>query len=370
MKNILFCGTYIPKEISHRVENSSEAANNFQHELIKRLKKNNNVNIMTYISYKVFNIKELEETFEKYRNSYVIKSKNYISTIFNYYKTILSIIIKNNIDVVILYNLTYINLFIDLICRMKNIKSVLIIADFTDVCECKGFVRKAIAKITKLKFKKFSHRIVLSSNLYNKLQYKNTILLQGGINIKKYKDFTPMDRKKDLIILYAGALEEVTGVDILLDSIQQIPDDNLTFIISGRGSLVDQIKLAERRDKRIKYVGFLEESEFIQILSKAHILINPRNMNLDQNNNNFPSKILEYLATGKPIISTKFSGYDIFKDYILFTESSSDKLVIAINNMIQNYNKIYINTFLENRQYAINYDWDNQVEKIERFIIN
>lgn len=368
MSKILFCGSYIPKEISYKVENNSEAANNFQYEILKNLGKNNDLDILTYISYKINNKEELENSFKNNKILYVIKSNNYVKTIKEYYSKVLSIIKNKDKDILILYNLTYINLLIDTICRIKGIKSVLILADFTDLCEYKNFIRKLIAKITKSRFNKFSNRIVLSSNMYRKLGSTNTLLLQGGINTEKYREFDIIELNNNINILYSGAIEEVTGVDIFLDAISKIKNENINFIISGRGSLVNKVKEVAKEDKRIKYIGFLEEIEFLKILSEAHILINPRNMKLDQNNNNFPSKILEYLATGKPIISTKFAGYEIFKDYIEFVESESQDLASSINKMVLDYNYIKNETFIKNRAYAMNYDWRNQVKTIEEFI--
>ena len=371
MSKILFCGSYIPKEISYKVENNSEAANNFQHEILKHLDKNNDLDILTYVSYKINNEEELKESFKKNRISYVIKSKNYIKTIKSYYIKVLSIIKNKNKDTLILYNLTYINLLIDIVCRIKGIKSVLILADFTDSCEYKSFIRKVLAKITKSRFNKFSHRVVLSSIMYKKLGDVNTLLLQGGINIDKYKGFeVTYPKNNNINILYSGAIEEVTGIDIFLDAISKINNKNINFIISGRGSLVNKVKDAAKEDKRIIYIGFLEELEFLKTLRESHILINPRNMKLDQNNNNFPSKILEYLATGKPIISTKFAGYEIFKEYIEFIDSEAESLANSITQMISDYDYIKNEIFIKNRSYAMNYDWKSQVEKIEEFMSN
>lgn len=371
MSKILFCGSYIPKEISYKVENNSEAANNFQYEIIKHLDKNNDLDILTYVSYKINNEEELKESFKKNKISYVIKSKNYMKIIKAYYIKVLSIIKNKNKDTLILYNLTYINLLIDIVCRIKGIKSVLILADFTDSCEYKSFIRKVLAKITKSRFNKFSHRIVLSSKMYKKLGDVNTLLLQGGINIDKYKGFeVTYPKNNNINILYSGAIEEVTGIDIFLDAISKINNKNINFIISGRGSLVNKVKDAAKEDKRIKYIGFLEELEFLKTLRESHILINPRNMKLDQNNNNFPSKILEYLATGKPIISTKFAGYEIFKEYIEFIDSEAQSLADSITQMISDYDYIKNEIFIKNRAYAMNYDWKIQVEKIEEFMSN
>lgn len=369
MKEILFCGGFIPPEINEKVKHNSPAANNFQKELINNLSKNYKVDILTYVGFYEKDMDIVIESFKKYNIYYVIKqeSKNYISVFYRYYKLFNKLI--QNKQAVILYDYNYINLFINYFCKKKNIKTILIIADHTEYYEYRNPIRSLLAFKYSRDYLKFDHLVFLSKRLKDRYNLKNSSLMVGGINIDKYKGFIPAPKRDKIIILYSGFLSKVIVVDIYLKAIELIKDENIRFLFSGKGDMEDHLKEKAKKDGRIEYVGFLEETEYLSLLNKANISISPRNMNLVQCQNSFPSKILEYLAAGKIIISTKFSNYENFKENIYFCESEPQDIANKIKYIYNNYNYIYKKCFFKNREKAKEYNWVVQAKKIEKLII-
>lgn len=363
MKNIIFCGSYIPKEESFRIRNPQEASNNFQYEFIEKLKMHSNVHVLSYICFPVDNENILLTAMKQNGLIGIIKSGNIIHTYIQYYKAF-NTLLHESIDKVIIYNMNYMYSFIWLICKLKRIKSSIIIADYTPPLEETSLLSKVKALICGLQLHDFDEQIILSPELYKTFKGKKSILLQGGVNPKKYETFKQSTIKSKIRLVFSGALERSTGIDNLVKCMRKIENKNLELIISGNGSLRHLVEEAAERDCRIKYCGFLSETEYIQLLSDANILINPRNMALLQSKNNFPSKILEYLATGRPIISTKFSGYEYFKDHMLFYDETendfAEKLKIIVNNF-EKYSKL---SFYNNREFIKEFYWDNQIRKV------
>ena len=77
-------------------------------------------------------------------------------------------------------------------------------------------------------------------------------------------------------------------------------------------------------NSKIKVFGFVNE-KFIEIaMRSAWIYVNPRSLSEESVQNTFPSKILEYLRYGKPILSTKSSGIGNKFDNFLFYYNPSD----------------------------------------------
>ena len=103
MKEILFCGGFIPPEINEKVKYNSQAANNFQKELVGNLSKNYKIDILTYIGYYEKDINLVIESFKKNDIYYVIKqeNKNYISIFNKYYKIFNKLLINKQAVIII-----------------------------------------------------------------------------------------------------------------------------------------------------------------------------------------------------------------------------------------------------------------------------
>jgi len=371
LNKILFCGSYIPEELIEHYKYSSQAGNNFQKEVIKNLARKNEIQILTYIGYPIEpeTIQKMSSALEKKGILYIIRSASSFR-IYSFLKYILLLCKAiNNNQVILLYNYYYINFMVPYLSRITGVKSVLIVADHTEPEEYSNPVRKFLAKKISHDFEKFDLLVFLSEKLYNRYKYKNSIVMEGGIDFELYRDFQPQRVGNKIRILYSGTLNTVTGINILLDSIKGIKESNVEFIITGRGEYESQIVDMQKQDVRINYLGFISQKDYMDLLGNVHILVNPRNMELPQNDNNFPSKILEYLASGRIVISTRFPGYEKFIENIYFCDSMSSDLANQMKNVIDNYNIIYNKSFTDNRELAKNFDWKIQIKKIEEELL-
>jgi len=91
---------------------------------------------------------------------------------------------------------------------------------------------------------------------------------------------------------------------MLLDAMALIKQDDFELWISGFGDTSVFSKSLPQQDKRIKYLGLLTENELHDMYEEADVFLNPRPVNMSGNENNFPSKLFNYLSWKKPIIST------------------------------------------------------------------
>ncbi|MHB8624643.1 MAG: glycosyltransferase [Aggregatilineales bacterium] len=125
-------------------------------------------------------------------------------------------------------------------------------------------------------------------------------------------------------IYFAGTTAEVSGTDLLLAAIRQIGSPNYRFWFSGRGPLDDAIREAAQNDNRITHWGFVSREQYLNLLQNANVLINPRPSRLPENRYNFPSKLMEYMAAGRPIISTATSDVrEYYRDAIVLLEDET-----------------------------------------------
>ena len=363
--DILFLGSFLPSTYESKFENLSAAGNQFQYNLYRAAKRGHNVSVLSYISVPGFKLNEYEENELSSKNFHIYspKAKGWLD--FLYYRIHMWKLAKKN-DCVIVYNMVYAWFGIGLISSLFGMRSILILADYTPPCEEKSIVRKIYSYFVKMNFNLFDKIILLSegSRMYIK-EKKKTMLFHGCIDWELFKDITPIQNHETFNVVYTGFIGYVTGVDLLLDAFVKIKGDNLRLYICGQGfELNDLIKEYLDKDKRIIYKGYLSKPEYIMMLKDANVLVNPRNMKLLQNISNFPSKILEYIATGRPIISTKFIGWNSFNNNIFFCESDSKDISLAIEQSLRLNNHDTSLIYDKNRKYIQNFKWEKWIDSI------
>jgi glycosyltransferase involved in cell wall biosynthesis len=72
----------------------------------------------------------------------------------------------------------------------------------------------------------------------------------------------------------------------------------------GRGELEPVVRHAAATDTRIRYLGNLSRPDLLATYTAADVLVNPHSTVLLTARYVFPSKLLEYLASGRSVITT------------------------------------------------------------------
>lgn len=156
------------------------------------------------------------------------------------------------------------------------------------------------------------------------LKVKAGIIDENMLNIKSEKKDI-----NDIIFLFSGTLSPVTGYDMALKVFSKIP--NAQLYISGNGEFPTEYK----KYTNLHFFGNMKYEDYLCLLDSATICLNLRNPNLPENNNNFPSKVLDYFSKGKIVLST--ISYPEIKgaNYILseYNEAAITKSIQDIINM-------------------------------------
>ena len=109
-------------------------------------------------------------------------------------------------------------------------------------------------------------------------------------------------------VVYTGKLCERFGVKQLVDEFVQSPDPTWRLVLCGSGELAGYIKEVGRRDARICYQGQVPPEIAKAWMYRADVLVNPRPNNGEYTKYSFPSKTIEYLLTGNPIVAYLLDG--------------------------------------------------------------
>ena len=109
-------------------------------------------------------------------------------------------------------------------------------------------------------------------------------------------------------VVYTGRLDRRYGVLDLVESLEYLGDRDIRLALCGDGDSVGAVAAASRRDPRIVYAGQVSREEAVAWQRRADVLVNPRPGVADFTRYSFPSKILEYLDAGKPVLAHPSDG--------------------------------------------------------------
>lgn len=115
-------------------------------------------------------------------------------------------------------------------------------------------------------------------------------------------------KDKPLTVLYAGGVEEKYGLKALAEGFHSLQRDDIRLVIYGHGGFVSSIREMSQDDHRIEYRGIAPNEEIVEAEKKATLLVNPRFTTEEFASFSFPSKNIEYMASGTPLLTTQLPG--------------------------------------------------------------
>ena len=80
------------------------------------------------------------------------------------------------------------------------------------------------------------------------------------------------------------------------------------LVIYGPGDYVEELKAICAEDPRVEYGGMLLSSQVMEKEMEATLLVNPRPTGEEYVKYSFPSKTMEYMASGTPVLTTRLPG--------------------------------------------------------------
>ena len=161
------------------------------------------------------------------------------------------------------------------------------------------------------------------------------IVMEGGVNPADVETRSEPARQPGLesVCFFSGTLSEINGIDLLLKAFRLIPDPSFRLWIFGKGPLETDVQAASLQDKRIVYWGFLPNEEVMFYQRQATVLLNARPTDQLITRYTFPSKLSEYMLSGRPVITTALPG--IPKDYFDCVYVLSEETPIGLASLIR-----------------------------------
>ncbi len=133
-----------------------------------------------------------------------------------------------------------------------------------------------------------------------------------------------------ITILYTGTLHKRFGIMHLVNAFRLMQGEQYELVLCGIGDAEAEIKQAAVEDARIKFLGQMPRAEVLALQRRATVLVNPRQNNEEFTKYSFPSKNLEYLSSGRPLVAYMLDGIpDEYDAYIYCVKDNSPEALAA-----------------------------------------
>ncbi len=156
-----------------------------------------------------------------------------------------------------------------------------------------------------------------------KIDMDKCAYINNGVDIRRFdKDLNQfpfedpdLDNGK-FNVVYCGSIRPVNNIRMILNVAKLVPEAQ--FLIYGAGSCVDELKtrIEDEKITNAKMKGYVDNKYVASILHRSSLnLLNYSSEKYNWSRGNSSNKLFEYLASGKPVLSTVKMGYDILERY-------------------------------------------------------
>ena len=196
-------------------------------------------------------------------------------------------------------------------------------------------------------------------------------------NVKStpYQD-SDLDNTEIFKVAYAGSIRKANNLELIINAAKYIQEnyrENIKFFIFGDGDEKEKLqqKCKVEMINNVIFKGQVEKKYIPHILSKSDLNILNYSYHKIWEYGGSQNKNFEYLASGKPILSTIRMGYDIIERYnagISLQSQTIKSIGEAIISIARMDESKYAELSRNARKAAIDYDFKLLTEKLINII--
>ncbi|HEY9791894.1 MAG TPA: glycosyltransferase [Candidatus Obscuribacterales bacterium] len=216
------------------------------------------------------------------------------------------------------------------------------------------------------------HVVVCSAHLRElKSAAKSLHLIPNGVDWRRYHpdNLANVRRPSELSLLtgpivgYTGTLhEDRLDVDLICDLSTRVPNCNFVFV--GPNCLSRKNDLRLRTYPNVNLIGAIPYSELPSYVAAFDICMTPHKVS-EFTDSLDPLKLYEYLATGKPVVSTCCAGFRDFPELVQLCASAED-MAAAIGSIVATGGPKKLSA--ARLAYAANNGWSNRIMQFEALL--
>lgn len=218
-------------------------------------------------------------------------------------------------------------------CKLRKIPIVTIVTDLPDMMS----KNKILRSINNFLFKHMDGFVFLTEQMNQRLNKKNRpyIVLEGHVDseascLKPRKKWELETGKK--IVLYAGSIFKLYGIQNLVEGFLKADIHNSELWVYGDGDYKDELIKITKSTSKVKYFGVKSNEEIVDAEMRASLLVNPRPVAPEYTKYSFPSKNMEYMVSGTPLLTTRLPGMP--KEYYPYIYLIEDETLDGIAKVL------------------------------------
>lgn len=231
-------------------------------------------------------------------------------------------------------------------------------------------LRKSIVEATKGSVTKYDGYLLLTEAMNGIVNPKGKpyIVIEGHSDIEMGKRENLIEEKNPTkTIMYAGGTHKEFGMGMLVEAFLAVNNPDWVLHIYGDGNYQEALKQIAKEHPNVKYYGMRPNSEIVDAQLKAWLLVNPRITDAEYVKYSFPSKTLECMVSGTPLLTTRLAGMpkDYYPYVYLFDEETPAGFRQSLETVFKESSEDLHKRGMKAREFALTQK--NNVKQAEKF---
>ena len=177
--------------------------------------------------------------------------------------------------------------------------------------------------------------------------------------------------KEDLVMFFMGWLYRFSGLREVALELGRTGNTNMKLLVVGKGDLYRELEEMSRRPDlqgRLIVLGERPYREIPSFVAAADVCLLPAYTNEEIMQHIVPIKVYEYMAMGKPVVSTRLPG--VVKEFgeengVVYVERPEDAVTAAVQ-MVKDGKAVGLGS--NARRFAERHDWGVIASEFERIL--
>ncbi len=230
--------------------------------------------------------------------------------------------------------------------------------------------KSLFTRLSESSFQKYDGYLLLTeamNGIVNK-DGKPYVVIEGHSDSKMRNVENLIDAKATpKVMMYAGGIRKQYGIERMVNAFLRGGFEGWELHIYGDGDYRDELTALAEKNPTVKFFGTVSNAEVVKKQLQATVVVNPRPTDEEYVKYSFPSKTMECMASGTPLLTTRLPGMPSeYYDYVYFIDDESE------DGMLEAFKSVFAKSCEELHEFGAKakkfvLDEKSNIEQAEKF---